>query len=208
MSRPALILAKAALAAAAVFFASGQSAFAQHRGGGGGRGGTVHSGTVHGGTVHSGGYHNGGYHNNGWGWGLGLALGYGLGSWGYYPNYGYYGPDYGYDYYAQPYYAVPVMPDPSQISLYPPPVNSENTALIDVRIPPDAELWFDGSPTTQRGPARTFTTPSLDPGRTFTYELRATWMANGQQVTQTRAVQVGAGKRSLVDFTSNGSNPK
>ena len=213
MSRPALILAKVSLAAAALFFASGQSAFAQHHGGGGGRGGSVHGG---GGAWHGGGGGWGGGHNNGFrgwgggfGWGLGYGLGYGLGSsyggWGYYPEYGYYGPDYGYDYYAQPYYAIP---DPSQTSLYPPPVNSDNTAMIAVRVPPDAELFFDGTATTQKGPVRTFITPSLDPGRTFTYELRATWTANGQPVTQTRTVQVGAGKRSLVDFMSDGSNPK
>ena len=211
MFKPTLFFAKALLAASALLFAA-EPSFAQHRGGGGGRGGGWHGG---GGGYGGGGWHGGGWRGGGWYGGIGLGWGSpylygGYGGWGY-PDYGNYGTDYYGGYptygYSTPYYQDnAVIPSTGYQSFYPPMMTtqSDNTATIEVRVPPDAELWFDGTKTNQRGPVRYFTTPPLTPGQTFTYEIRASGMANGNPMDQTRQVQVQAGKRTTVDFTTGG----
>jgi uncharacterized protein (TIGR03000 family) len=42
------------------------------------------------------------------------------------------------------------------------------------------------------------------PGREYTYEVRAQWMQDGKQVSQTRRIDVSAGARKTVDFTKSG----
>jgi uncharacterized protein (TIGR03000 family) len=214
-----LFFAKLVLAAGAAVFATAQPSLAQHGHVGGGRGAfhsgggvRVQSGTFRGGIVNRGGWYGSGgrvYGGGGWYGGIGLGL-YGgpawYGGWGS----GYYGPDY---YAGSPYYfsdapqyfqGAPVTPDTGYRAFYPPTMIADNTALIEVQVPPDAEIWFDGTKTTQRGSVRNFTTPPLTPGQTFTYEIRATLMANGAPVTQTRQVQVQAGKRAAVNFMTGG----
>jgi uncharacterized protein (TIGR03000 family) len=226
------------VAAAFVFATAGPALAQRHGGRGGGvRGGAVHGGVVHGGVAHGGvvrggfvqrggfgdggfrrggfrgGWGGGGWGGGGWGWGFPW---YGYGGWGYYPygysyypgDYGYYGPDY---YTPQPYYQdAPLAPGVGSYSFYPPPVAAadNNTAIIEVRVPPETELWFDGMKTTQQGSMRYFTTPPLVPGKTFTYELKASWMVNGAPVTQTRQVTVEAGKRAVVDFLGGAPQAK
>jgi uncharacterized protein (TIGR03000 family) len=66
-------------------------------------------------------------------------------------------------------------------------------------VPANARIWFDGDLTHQTGPVRDFESPPLQPGQTYTYNIRARWMQNGQPVTQDRTVTV-AGQRTMVDF--------
>jgi uncharacterized protein (TIGR03000 family) len=81
------------------------------------------------------------------------------------------------------------------------PVATANMARVHVRVPADALLWFDGTPTTQRGPERDFTTPELNPEKTYTYEVKARWMQDGQPLERTLKVEVRANKTALVDFS-------
>jgi uncharacterized protein (TIGR03000 family) len=76
----------------------------------------------------------------------------------------------------------------------------QTTALINVGVPADAELRFDGVSTAERGPYRRFTTPTLIPGREYTYEITATWTENGRQVIKIRHLPIRAGDRLYVDF--------
>jgi uncharacterized protein (TIGR03000 family) len=143
---------------------------------------------------------------------------YGL---GYYPNYNYYpyygsGYTYAPNYYSPEYYSglgtndyaytEPTVPDTS--SYYPPADVQQNTAPADnkahvrLTVPAAAEVWFDGSKTSQAGPTREFVSPALTPGTDFAYEIRARWLENGQPVDQTRKVIVRAGTWTTVDFTS------
>jgi uncharacterized protein (TIGR03000 family) len=80
------------------------------------------------------------------------------------------------------------------------PVASGGPAILRVLVPADAEIWFDGGPTTQSGPQRLFETPALAGDRTYTYEVRVRWRDGGQEMSQTRTVQVSAGDRLTVDF--------
>jgi len=82
-------------------------------------------------------------------------------------------------------------------------VTAASPAEIDVRVPADdAAVWFEGVQTAQTGDYRTFESPPLDPGQTYTYDVRASWYEDGQAVDQTRQVQVSAGQHVMVDFAS------
>jgi uncharacterized protein (TIGR03000 family) len=213
----------ASLATAALLVFAGDSP-AQHGGGGhgggfgGGHGGFVGHGGGFGGFRGGGrGFGRDGFGYGGWGYG-GLGLGYGLydGGYGYYDG-GYYAPAYStgpyynsYDYapYTQdyaPYYSTGITPQSGYLSYYPPETGygqpNNNTASVEVKVPANAELWFDGQKTNQSGSDRHFVTPALCPGKTFNYEVRATWTdAQGQQVTRTRDVQVQANQSTIVNF--------
>jgi uncharacterized protein (TIGR03000 family) len=92
---------------------------------------------------------------------------------------------------------------PQGVSGYYTPSDSVNdrAVQVSVHVPANAEVWFDGQPTQQRGERRTFVSPPLDSDKTLHYEVRARWTdANGQKVEQTRRVAVRAGQLSTADF--------
>jgi uncharacterized protein (TIGR03000 family) len=74
-------------------------------------------------------------------------------------------------------------------------------ALLDVRLRPDARLWFNDYPVRQQGPERAFQTPPLKPGRNYYYVVKASWAEDGRPVEQTRRVPVHAGEHVVLDFT-------
>jgi uncharacterized protein (TIGR03000 family) len=162
------------------------------KGGGGGHGGGGHSGghssAGHGG-FYGGGSHGGYYHHGGYYPGIYLGLGgygYGYGP-SYYPDYSYGEPGSSY------YYAPSVLP--------PAPTQDTTRALIEVRVPAEAEIWFEGDKTSQTGSVRQFVTPPVTPGKMFTYDIRARWTgADGKPVDLQRSVQFQAGQRLTVDF--------
>jgi uncharacterized protein (TIGR03000 family) len=94
-----------------------------------------------------------------------------------------------------------------QRSLYAPsPVTNEATILV--RLPdPEARVAFDDTPTRQTGEVRTFRSPPLDPAKTYTYTVRATWMENGREVTRSKDVKVEAGQGATVDFREPRKTP-
>jgi uncharacterized protein (TIGR03000 family) len=122
---------------------------------------------------------------------------YRYGYYGYYPNY-YYEPSYSY-YTPSSLYVAPAVTS-YQASYYSPPAN--NFANVEVRVPANAEIWFDGVKTNQTGELRNFSTPPLEAGRNFSYEVRARWTEDGKPVERTRTVRVRAGERTVVDFLS------
>ncbi len=201
-----------------------------HGGGGGGHGGGggFHGG---GGSFHSRGFYGGGYHRGGFDRGFGRGYGgygFGLGYWddggwpyydyGYYGGPAYYGsdwyqPNYYYDYsapatsyFVQPYYtAVPSAayygnPPAGQ---YNQPLPTPNTAEFTVTVPdPNAQIWFQGYLTHERGTVREFESAPLAPGATYTFHIRARWNQGGRQVERTSDVAVTAGQQLNVDFNT------
>ncbi|HZY85181.1 MAG TPA: DUF1254 domain-containing protein, partial [Gemmataceae bacterium] len=77
---------------------------------------------------------------------------------------------------------------------------AEAAAQITVLVPADAEVYFDGDPTAQRGAERRFLTPPLSVGKQYHYSVRARWTKDGKKVEQTRKVAVRGGGRVRVDF--------
>jgi uncharacterized protein (TIGR03000 family) len=93
--------------------------------------------------------------------------------------------------------ALPFVPRPLR---EPEPARAE----IEVRVPPDAELWFGGAKTRLSGAVRLFKSPPLEPGQWYGYDVKARWVEGGQEVVRTTHVSVAAGARSAVDFTKPG----
>jgi uncharacterized protein (TIGR03000 family) len=132
----------------------------------------------------------------------------------YYPSYYSYYPSY-YSYYPSytayaPAYAVPqaVVTAPSgstSRSFYPPSglasTPPANEATVVVRTAPAAELWFNGVETTQTGAVRTFATPELRPGESYSYEIKVRWVEDGKYIERTRKVVVAPGQKVEVDLT-------
>jgi uncharacterized protein (TIGR03000 family) len=203
-------------ALAAVLFLAVEPAAAQRRGGGGG-GARVSGGgaRVSGGGVRYGG-DRGEFRGSRVGIGIGLGgLGYGgyggyYGSPGYssyyYPQYSdYYYPQYS-GYYSPDYTTTGSMPYYNNgASYYTGPAASTdqtdaNAVTVDVHVPQDAQVWFDGNSTTQGGEWRRYVSPPLGTDKSYQYDVRARWTQNGQVVDQTRRIEVRAGQRGLVDF--------
>lgn len=80
-------------------------------------------------------------------------------------------------------------------------------AYLDVKVPEDAQVWLEGKPTRQTGSDRLYVSPPLEPGPTFTYEIRARWLENGHAIEQTQSVDVRAGSRVSVQFPAGKSEP-
>lgn len=95
---------------------------------------------------------------------------------------------------------------PPQKTPPPPPpkkgVSLDNTvrARIQVTLPENAKLSFDGHETVQTTPERVFHTPVLPAGREFHYTLRAEAMIDGQSVVKTERIAVRAGETTRVNF--------
>lgn len=182
-------------------------ATAQRRGGGwgGGRGyaggGRGYTGAgLYFGTGY--GYGNSGYSN-------GYYRPYGLG----YTNGGYYSPYVGNSYssYAPgtTYYSTPGYVITPQVTTSPQIVQSgyqttdNNTTVANVRVvvpTPTAQVWISNSLMSGEGTERFFKSPDLESGKTFTYRIKAKWMADGQSMEKTREVEVRAGSNLTVSF--------
>jgi uncharacterized protein (TIGR03000 family) len=93
-------------------------------------------------------------------------------------------------------------------SFYSPEQNT-NQATIRVLVPdPNAKVTFDDSTTQQTGTDRLFTSPQLDPTKTYSYTVKATWMENGKEATGSQDVKVQSGRQATVDFrTATGDRP-
>jgi uncharacterized protein (TIGR03000 family) len=160
------------------------------RGGGGGGGSRGGSGAMRGGSSHSHGVHHGnhnGHHHN---------HGGGFGGFGYWPGYGYgyYYPDIGFStepVYRSSYYA-PIVQEETE------PVGEP--ASITLKVPADAEVWFNDTKTKQTGKERHFVTPPLVPGYTYEYQIWASWMDNGKLVTRTRDISLSPGQSIMVEI--------
>jgi uncharacterized protein (TIGR03000 family) len=74
------------------------------------------------------------------------------------------------------------------------------SAQITVTVPASAEVFFDGTPTTQTGALRVYSTPPLSTGQTYYYTVRARWQEAGKTVEQTRKVVLSSNARVRLDF--------
>jgi uncharacterized protein (TIGR03000 family) len=129
---------------------------------------------------------------------------------GLYGDYSGYGPEYYPGSAAAPYahgpgpydvYAPPPASDPNGNVPSSAGPATANTVHINVVVPePNAQVSFEGAPTSQGGMVRRFESPEVTPGRDYVYDIRAQWEQNGRTVTQTRQVRVQAGDVLTVDF--------
>lgn len=199
--------------------------------GGGGRGGGISIGVGRGGFG-PGGYYGssrGFYGNRGYYGNRGF---YGPGS-GYYGNRRWYGPGISVGipfgnsgYYRSNYgttYAPTIVSSPatsSYQSFYPSSAVSNTTTSdsgrgrIIVNVPANAQVTWNGSPSTLTGPTRYYSTLPLG-AEGSNQQFEARWMdANGQMVTRSRTVQAMPNQTVFVDFnqpdatSGDGSQPQ
>ncbi len=73
--------------------------------------------------------------------------------------------------------------------------------IIDINVPDGAaKVSFDDRPTHQEGTTRSFSTPPLRPGMVFSYEVKAIWKEQGQEIVRTRKIDVKAGDHVTMTF--------
>ena len=76
----------------------------------------------------------------------------------------------------------------------------DNVAKVTVHLPAEARLYVDEVLCNLASGTRSFTTPTLEPGRSYFYTLRMEVNRGGQTVTESRRVTVTTGKEVEVDF--------
>jgi len=150
------------------------------------------------------------YYYNGYAYG-GYPYAYG-GNAGYYSDSYYPDAAYGYPSVTASAYpttidtASPQVVDTRRSMYYSPP--ADNKARIVVTLPAGAKLWVAGEETTPTGERREFESPPLVPGKTYTYEMKATWEEDGRPVERASTVKVRANETSTVSFGDAGAVPE
>jgi len=130
-------------------------------------------------------------------------------------NFGYAGNPYGVapSFYGQPgYYGTPLPSATGQVPGYQyfspsltgdayGSVRSQSRGVtINVSVPADAEIWFNGTKTSQTGTSRRFESPPLPDNHEYSYQLKVRWNRDGKDVTQERRVPVHAGDVVNLSF--------
>lgn len=75
-------------------------------------------------------------------------------------------------------------------------------ANVTVVLPENAKLTVNDVAITAKG-KQTFATPKLEKGKSYFYTVKAEIVRDGKPVTETRKIDVAAGKDVTVDFTVN-----
>src|SRR6516165_10717705 len=71
-------------------------------------------------------------------------------------------------------------------------------ATLRVLLPGDARLVVDGKQTRQTGPVRRFSSPPLDPDKSYHYTLECTYDRGGNSITRKEVVHFRAGDDKKV----------
>jgi uncharacterized protein (TIGR03000 family) len=102
--------------------------------------------------------------------------------------------------------APPGGTTPEQV---PAPKKEKTTSLdqarLVVELPADAKLYVDDRLTKATSERRVFNTPSLEPGQTYYYILRAETVRNGQTQSETKRVVFHRGEVVEASFRELGA---
>ncbi len=83
-------------------------------------------------------------------------------------------------------------------------VSTGMKARVIVELPQDAKLIVDSTETSSTGARREFSTPVLQAGQNYYYELTAVVDVDGKPQTMTKKVVVRAGEESVARFEATG----
>jgi len=81
------------------------------------------------------------------------------------------------------------------------PVPAVDVATITIRVPSEAKVTIAGEATTTKGTNRTFVTPSLNSGKSYSYVVVAVWVENSKDKRVERRVHFKGGDSIDVDLT-------
>ncbi|HEY7313494.1 MAG TPA: TIGR03000 domain-containing protein [Gemmataceae bacterium] len=84
--------------------------------------------------------------------------------------------------------------------------NQANEATIVVHLPAEATLTIDGQPTQSTSGTRTFTSPPLEPGKTYSYTLKAEMKRDGRPRNVKKTIDVRAGQPTEVTLNFDNAN--
>jgi uncharacterized protein (TIGR03000 family) len=73
--------------------------------------------------------------------------------------------------------------------------------MMNVTVPASAKVSVQGAATRQTGTMRRFVSPPIAAGHQYSYNVQATWMENGREVSQSRSFAVHPGEVVHVTFT-------
>ncbi|MCE9564696.1 MAG: TIGR03000 domain-containing protein [Planctomycetes bacterium] len=76
------------------------------------------------------------------------------------------------------------------------------SCTLTINLPTDAKLLFNGSVANGTGNVRTFTTPLLEPGMDYAYDLTVEVTRDGQTERATKQVVVRAGEKTSVTLAA------
>jgi uncharacterized protein (TIGR03000 family) len=76
-----------------------------------------------------------------------------------------------------------------------------NIGILMAHLPEDALIWFNDHPTKSGGMVRYYESPPLTPGKEYYYTVRIVWHENGQWVSKTERVPIGAGEMRCIYLT-------
>jgi uncharacterized protein (TIGR03000 family) len=77
---------------------------------------------------------------------------------------------------------------------------ASTTCQITFYLPPFAKLFVQGQDQAARGSAHRLTSPPLEPGKLYHYNVAAVWTENGSEKRIERRVPVQAGQQRLVNL--------
>ncbi|HEV3144783.1 MAG TPA: TIGR03000 domain-containing protein [Gemmataceae bacterium] len=98
--------------------------------------------------------------------------------------------------------AYPAAPGLAAAPAAPVPMATNLPPRMQVVVPnPEAQVTIGGQKMESLGTVRTFELPPVDQGKSETYKVTATWVQDGQTITDVRKVAVTAGSVAQVDFT-------
>jgi uncharacterized protein (TIGR03000 family) len=99
----------------------------------------------------------------------------------------------------QPYYSPWIASEYGNLGMI-----GGQAALINITVPTNANISFEGKETVQKGVFRQFITPALTPGQDFSYTVEVSWTENGTEVSRSRNITVHAG--DIINLSFNSGN--
>lgn len=71
---------------------------------------------------------------------------------------------------------------------------------LTVTVPDDAQIFVNGSPTASKGLIRQYVSRNLERGMSYSYEVRAVAVRNGETVEETKTVSLRPGDNTELAF--------
>jgi uncharacterized protein (TIGR03000 family) len=78
----------------------------------------------------------------------------------------------------------------------------QQTVLLHVLVPADAQVEVEGELTKSTGADRLFISPPLEPGKHYVYTLKVIYVLNGERKSREERVSVTPGQEKLIDLRS------
>lgn len=89
---------------------------------------------------------------------------------------------------------------PQSLTVPPPAPNTHpNSAMLTLSVPSGAEVSIGGKKVEISG-TRTFESPDLNSGETYTFDVRVVWKENGKEVVEKRALTMHAGDHQSLQY--------